>query len=106
MLTFASLPRRASVALCCVATFAMAAGIPAFAQDTWPNKPVKIVVPYGPGGAVDVVTRKMAQKLTQQTGQSFIVENKPGATGTIAVLQVTRAEPDGYTLVANDTTYA
>ncbi len=106
MLTFASLPRLSSVALCCVATFAMAAGLPAFAQDTWPNKPVKIVVPYGPGGAVDVVTRKMAQKLTQQTGQSFIIENRPGATGTIAVSQVARAEPDGYTLVANDTTYA
>ena len=106
--TVASLPRLSAAVLCCIATIAIAiaTGSTAFAQDAWPNKPVKIVVPYGPGGAVDVVTRKMAQKLTQQTGQSFIVENKPGATGTIAVLQVARAEPDGYTLVANDTTYA
>lgn len=74
--------------------------------DTWPSKPVKIIVPYGPGGAVDVVTRKMAQKLTEQTGQSFFVENKAGATGTIGIQMVTKAEPDGYTLMANDTTYA
>jgi len=74
--------------------------------DTWPSKPVKIIVPYGPGGAVDVVTRKIAQKLTEQTGQSFFVENKAGATGTIGTQMVAKAEPDGYTLMANDTTYA
>ena len=74
--------------------------------DTWPAKPVKIIVPYGPGGAVDVVTRKMAQKLTEQTGQSFFVENKAGATGTIGAQMVAKAEPDGYTLMANDTTFA
>ena len=76
------------------------------AADTWPDRPVRIVVPYGPGGAVDVATRKMAQMLSSQTGQSFVVENKPGATGTIGVSQVARATPDGYTLVANDTTYS
>lgn len=74
--------------------------------DTWPTKPVKIVVPYAPGGAVDVVTRKMAQKLTEQTGQSFFVENKAGATGTIGAQQVAKADADGYTLMANDTTYS
>jgi tripartite-type tricarboxylate transporter receptor subunit TctC len=73
---------------------------------TWPAKPVKIVVPYPPGGAVDVVTRKMAAKLQEQTGQTFFVENKPGATGTIGVSQVVQSPADGYTLVANDTTYA
>lgn len=76
------------------------------AADAWPNRAVRIVVPYGPGGAVDVATRKMAQMLSRQTGQSFVVENKPGATGTIGVSQVARATPDGYTLVANDTTYS
>ncbi len=84
----------------------LAALAPSAFADTWPSKPVKIVVPYGPGGAVDVVTRKMAQKLTEQTGQSFIVENKAGATGTIGAQQVVKAEPDGYTLMANDTTYS
>jgi tripartite-type tricarboxylate transporter receptor subunit TctC len=80
-------------------------GSPALA-DTWPSKPVRIVVPYAPGGAVDVVTRKMAQKLTEQTGQSFYVENRAGATGTIGAQQAAKSEPDGYTLMANDTTYS
>jgi len=85
----------------------------AFAQATstssgqaWPNKPVKIIVPYAPGGAVDVVTRKMAAKLQEQTRQTFFVENKAGATGTIGISQAVQSAPDGYTLVANDTTYA
>ena len=74
--------------------------------DNWPAKPVKIIVPYAPGGAVDVVTRKMAQKLTEQTGQSFFIENRAGATGTIGAQLVAKAEPDGYTLMANDTTFS
>jgi tripartite-type tricarboxylate transporter receptor subunit TctC len=86
---------------------AVAAVFPTFAQaQAWPAKPVKIIVPYGPGGAVDVVTRKMAAKLQEQTGQTFFVENKAGATGTIGVAQTVQSAPDGYTLVANDTTYA
>ena len=67
---------------------------------------MKIVVPYAPGGAVDVVTRKMAAKLQEQTGQTFFVENKAGATGTIGLMSVVQAPADGYTLAANDTTYA
>ena len=74
--------------------------------QAWPSKPVKIVVPYPPGGAVDVVTRKMAAKLQEQTGQTFLVENKAGATGTIGLSQVAQSPADGYTLAANDTTYA
>lgn len=78
----------------------------AHAQSDWPNRVVKIIVPYAPGGAVDVVTRKMAQKLSEQTGQSFVVENKPGATGTIGANLVAQSAGDGYTLLANDTTYS
>ncbi len=74
--------------------------------QTWPAKPVKIVVPYAPGGSVDVVTRKIAAKLQEQTGQTFLVENKAGATGTIGLASVVHAPADGYTLAANDTTYA
>lgn len=74
--------------------------------QAWPAKPVKIVVPYPPGGAVDVVTRKMAAKLQEQTGQTFFVENKAGATGTIGVASVVQSPADGYTLLANDTTWA
>jgi tripartite-type tricarboxylate transporter receptor subunit TctC len=88
---------------------AFAAGLvlaPAAMADTWPAKPVRIIVPYAPGGAVDVVTRKMAQKLTEQTGQSFFVENRAGGTGTIGTQQAAKADADGYTLLANDTTYS
>jgi len=74
--------------------------------QAWPSKPVRIVVPYPPGGAVDTVTRKMAARLQEQTGQSFFIENKAGATSTIGAMSVVQAAPDGYTLVANDTTYA
>lgn len=77
----------------------------AFAQS-WPTKPVRIIVPYPPGGAVDVVTRRIATKLQEQTGQTFFVENKAGATGTIGISQVVQSAPDGHTLVANDTTFA
>ena len=72
----------------------------------YPDKAVKIVVPYPPGGAVDQVTRRIAQKLTEQTGQSFFVENKAGATSTMGSAQVARSAGDGYTLLANDTTYS
>lgn len=76
------------------------------AAQAWPTKPVKIVVPYPPGGAVDVITRKVAQKLADQLGQPFVVENKPGATGTIGMALVAKSAPDGYTLGANDMTYS
>lgn len=99
------LARRSALAL---ATLLLVAASPvsSWAQTPWPAKPVKIVVPYGPGGAVDVVTRKIAQKLTEQTGQSFYIENKAGGTGTIGATQVAKAEGDGYTLMANDTTFS
>jgi tripartite-type tricarboxylate transporter receptor subunit TctC len=95
---------KASIRLAVAAAAFALAGL-AQAQ-AWPAKPVKIVVPYPPGGSVDVVTRKMAAKLQEQTGQTFFVENKAGATGTIGLSQVTQSPADGYTLAANDTTYA
>lgn len=75
------------------------------ALAAYPERTVRIVVPYPPGGAVDAVTRKLAQQLTEQTGKTFVVDNKAGATGTIGASQVVHAKPDGYTLMANDTTY-
>lgn len=71
----------------------------------YPDKPVRIIVPNPPGGAVDVVTRKVAQQLSVQLGQSFVVENKPGASGTIGTGTVVNAPADGYTLLANDNSY-
>lgn len=88
-----------------LAAATLLASTSAFSQG-WPAKPVRIVVPYAPGGAVDVVTRKMAAKLQEQTGQTFFVENKAGATGTIGIMAAIQAPADGYTLVANDTTFA
>lgn len=82
------------------------AQLTAWAQSAWPEKPVRIIVPYAPGGTTDYAARQIAQKLTEQTKQSFYVENKAGASGTIGTDLVAKAAPDGYTLLTNDTTYA
>lgn len=75
------------------------------AADNYPSRPVRIIVPYSAGGTTDFVARQAAQKMSENLGKSFVVENKPGASGTIGTVQVARATPDGYTLLANDTTY-
>src|SRR5688500_8482768 len=77
-------------------------GMAAVAQDKFPVKPVKIIVPYGPGGATDIVTRIVAEQMRQGMGQSFIVENKPGAFGILAIHEMTSARPDGYTLMVGN----
>lgn len=71
---------------------------PAAAQD-WPQRPVKFVVAFAPGGANDIVTRLLADNLTQRMKQQFIVENKPGAAGRIASSFVAKEKPDGYTFL-------
>lgn len=74
--------------------------------QAWPDKPVRLVVPYAPGGTTDFSARLVAEALTQQTGKSFYVENKAGASGTIGTSQVAKSAPDGTTFLVNDTTYA
>ena len=73
--------------------------------QAWPDKPVHIVVPLTAGSATDVMARIVAQRLSEQLGQPFIVENKPGAAGTIATAAVARAKPDGYTLLVQSSSY-
>lgn len=75
------------------------AAVPAQAQTPWPKKQVTFFVPYAPGGAVDVVARTIGQSLSKSWGQVPIVENRPGAGGTIASKALTQAAPDGYTLI-------
>jgi tripartite-type tricarboxylate transporter receptor subunit TctC len=76
----------------------------ACAQDKYPAKPVKIVVPYAPGGATDIVARILSEQLRQSLGQSFVVENKPGANGIVAINELVNSRPDGYTLMIGNVT--
>ena len=80
--------------------FCLVAGSAA-AQD-YPAKPVRILVPYGPGGATDIIARIVAAKLTESLGQSFVVENRPGANGNIALEATAKAPADGYTLLVGN----
>ncbi|MDZ5461206.1 Bug family tripartite tricarboxylate transporter substrate binding protein [Azohydromonas lata] len=89
----------------CAATTLSLLQFGAVAQ-AWPDKPVRLVVPYAPGGTTDFAARMVAEKLTQQTGKTFFVENKAGASGTIASSQVAKSAPDGTNFLVNDTTYA
>ena len=71
----------------------------AFAQAPYPNRPVKIIVPFAAGGVADLLPRIVGEKLSQRWGQPVVIENKPGASGNIGMELGARAEPDGYTLV-------
>ena len=72
-------------------------GSPAAAQD-WPAKPVKIIVPFGPGSTPDIIMRLIADRLQQKLGQPFLIENKPGASGITGTDAVAKAAPDGTTI--------
>src|SRR4051812_3883122 len=76
----------------------LAAGTVARAEG-YPAKPVRVIVPYGPGGIADVTMRMVAQNLSQQLGQQFFIENRPGAGGVVGMQAGKDAQPDGYTLV-------
>lgn len=75
------------------------AAAPAFAQASYPGKPIRIVVPYPAGGATDYVARLVGERLAKQLGQPVVVDNKSGAAGAIGAAEVARAEPDGHTVL-------
>ena len=75
------------------------------AQPDWPVRPLRVVVPFTPGSATDITARFVAERLNAQLGQNLVVENRPGAGGTIGMAVVARAEPDGYTILVHSSSY-
>ena len=90
--------RRLGIFALSLLCLAVGAGL-AQAQDKYPSKPIKIIVPYVPGGATDIVARILADQMGKSLGQSVIVENKPGAFGIIAIEDMVKAGADGYTVM-------
>lgn len=92
-------PIRRQIVFAAAACAALLPGLAAAQAANWPDKPVKVVVPWSPGGITDILARLVAQKLSDHFGQQFIVENKGGAGGNIGAEQVAKAPADGYTLL-------
>ena len=91
-LSWTSIAVVSALSLCGITTAAQA-------QDAWPTKPIRLVVPFTPGGVTDTTARVIADSLGKRLGQNIIVDNKPGASGNIGTALVKSAAPDGYTLV-------
>ncbi len=93
--------RRALIAsaTCVISTIALAAALPAHAADNWPSKPISLVVPFSAGGTTDIVARAIGQKLNDALHQPVIIDNRPGAGGTLGAGVVSKAPADGYTFL-------
>ena len=86
-----------------LSTAAAIAAPAAFAQiDTWPSKPLRIVVPYPPGGSSDIIARAISNLMSESLKQSVVVDNKPGANGNLGADLVAKSAPDGYTMLLCD----
>nr|WP_145546644.1 tripartite tricarboxylate transporter substrate binding protein [Variovorax boronicumulans] len=94
-----AISRRALTAL------ALALPFTAALANDYPNKPVRVIIPFPPGGTLDTVGRLLAQKLSEQTGQNFIIDNRPGGNATIGSNNVAKSPADGYTLLFNASTF-
>ena len=100
-----SLSRRCALGLTLGALTAWASPM-ALAQGAFPDKPIRMVLPFPPGGPTDLVARVLAQKMSDQMGQQVVIDNKPGANGNIAAELVAKANPDGYTVLYNTSSIA
>ena len=89
-------------ALCLILAIMFAAGVGA---QAYPNRPIKVIIPFPPGGTLDIVGRMLAQKLSEQMGQQFVVESRPGGNATIGSAAVAKSPADGYTLLFNASTF-
>lgn len=79
------------------------ASAPSFAQDAWPSKPVRIIVPFAAGSGVDVIARTVAQKMAENMRQQFVIDNRPGVNGALGTDAAAKAAPDGYTIILGGT---
>ncbi|MFC5521377.1 tripartite tricarboxylate transporter substrate binding protein [Polaromonas jejuensis] len=103
---FPTLPRSLPARLCAAVLGLAAAAVPAanaMAQAAFPSKPIRLIVPFPPGGGTDMIARTVAQKLTDQHKWNVIVDNRPGAGGNLGVDAAAKSAPDGYTLVMGQT---
>lgn len=98
--------RRLTLTALLLASLGMSASAPAQTPAAWPSKPVKLVVAFAPAGPADIIARQISQRLAEALGQAVVVENKPGAGGSVASNLVAKAEPDGYTWLVNTSSYA
>ena len=94
--------RKLVIGLC--ASLLVASALPALAQD-YPNKPIRVIVPYSPGGGTDVLSRALGEKLSAALGQTVVIDNRPGANGAIGSQAVAKSAPDGYTLLVVTNTH-
>ena len=97
--------RRQAVALTLAALTGLlaAAGSTSALADTWPAKPIRLVVPFPPGGGTDIIARETPQRVAKATGWTIVIDNKPGAGGNLGVDAVAKAPADGYTVVIGQT---
>src|SRR5262245_47263718 len=101
--------RRPGIVFCSFIAAAMAGlmfGPTLGLAQVYPNRPIRIIVPFAAGGAIDVVARLVGGKISENVGQPVIIENRPGASGTIGADAVAKSRPDGYTILQNSTAQA